>query len=107
MLASSVCIHSAKQIDCFFLCIRCFYSLSGRMLSVCPQDCSRGYYRDGRGQFIGACARCECGGYSEDCEDLTGVCMVSKCGLFEVSVWHGEGFVVVSVGVCLIRDIVC
>lgn len=41
------------------------------------EDCDRGYTRGLSGLHLGTCVPCECGGYSDDCDPETGICIVS------------------------------
>lgn len=40
------------------------------------QKCSPGFYRDGRGPYLGPCVPCECNGLADECEERTGRCLV-------------------------------
>ncbi|XP_072557894.1 laminin subunit alpha-5 isoform X1 [Paramormyrops kingsleyae] len=38
------------------------------------QRCAPGYYRDGKGLFLGKCVPCNCNGHSDHCLDGSGIC---------------------------------
>ncbi|XP_041847231.1 laminin subunit alpha-3-like [Melanotaenia boesemani] len=39
------------------------------------EKCAPGYYRDGRGPYLGNCVPCDCNGLADECEDRTGRCL--------------------------------
>ncbi|KAK9737087.1 Laminin EGF domain [Popillia japonica] len=39
------------------------------------QDCAPGYKRSDAGLYLGACSKCDCNGYSDECDIDTGVCI--------------------------------
>lgn len=54
----------------------CYAVLGNLVCMLCFQKCAPGYYGVGSGRFLGRCARCECNGLADECEDKTGRCLV-------------------------------
>lgn len=40
------------------------------------EECDVGFYRSDGGLYLGTCEPCECHGYTNECDPVTGICLV-------------------------------